>query len=280
MEKLADAIKEVLFPAGNMKCSNPRCSNLFIQNRITVFCGRCEAAYYCSFECRDAHAMEHAVHCNLIAEHGPFVDKMLCRHCGVAENSETPHKRCGRCKWATYCSQECQKADWKKHKSSCKLVAEKNDENHNAALESVEDRLGEFTQQYTDSIRNVARVALMGDSGSLGNTHFVLLTLDDIPKSFAWPRLEIKESSLHPMTNDLKDSVKKVRGGSSMELWVVRLLHVPSGVLFASFLGAGDNVRVDTEILRKAFPTAEHRDNAVKTYIQSINEKVWAKKTK
>jgi hypothetical protein len=39
-----------------------------------------------------------------------------CRSCGVA-----PEKlmACSSCKKVRYCSRECQKADWKRHKEEC-----------------------------------------------------------------------------------------------------------------------------------------------------------------
>lgn len=37
----------------------------------------------------------------------------LCFHCG---KDETTSKRCSRCKVVVYCSAECQKKDWKRHK--------------------------------------------------------------------------------------------------------------------------------------------------------------------
>jgi len=49
----------------------------------------------------------------------------LCFHCGKREErksgvtndkAEVGFKRCSRCKLAVYCSGECQKADWKRHK--------------------------------------------------------------------------------------------------------------------------------------------------------------------
>lgn len=35
-------------------------------------------------------------------------------------------KRCARCRWATYCSQECQKIHWKAHKRECANLVESN----------------------------------------------------------------------------------------------------------------------------------------------------------
>ncbi|KAG9237130.1 MYND domain protein [Amylocarpus encephaloides] len=35
------------------------------------------------------------------------------------DDSTTPLKRCAKCQTTTYCSRECQKADWKNHKKIC-----------------------------------------------------------------------------------------------------------------------------------------------------------------
>ena len=40
-----------------------------------------------------------------------------CSHCGTVGDNL---KHCGRCGIARYCSQECQKAEWKEHKKTCK----------------------------------------------------------------------------------------------------------------------------------------------------------------
>ena len=45
------------------------------------------------------------------------VEDLTCAHCNE-ETSNMPN-RCGRCKSAVYCSVECQRANWPKHKSSC-----------------------------------------------------------------------------------------------------------------------------------------------------------------
>ena len=39
-----------------------------------------------------------------------------CFHCGKQTESM---KRCGACLITTYCSRECQKSDWKRHKKDC-----------------------------------------------------------------------------------------------------------------------------------------------------------------
>ncbi|CAF0769184.1 unnamed protein product [Brachionus calyciflorus] len=45
----------------------------------------------------------------------------LCATC----SKENAKYRCGNCKKSWYCSQECQKADWKSHKPKCNYDAEK-----------------------------------------------------------------------------------------------------------------------------------------------------------
>jgi hypothetical protein len=45
-----------------------------------------------------------------------------CANCGRKPGGEKAFSTCARCKKAKYCSQECQKVDWKTHKKSCKAV--------------------------------------------------------------------------------------------------------------------------------------------------------------
>ena len=44
---------------------------------------------------------------------------LLCFYC----QDEVASKRCSQCRYASYCSAECQRSDWKSHKATCKKPA-------------------------------------------------------------------------------------------------------------------------------------------------------------
>jgi len=52
-----------------------------------------------------------------------LVDKGTVKKCSICETVETAGAKllaCARCQTTWYCSKVCQKADWKKHKPTCK----------------------------------------------------------------------------------------------------------------------------------------------------------------
>ena len=54
--------------------------------------------------------------------------RRLCRDRIVCDNKDCdnkgPTKNCSRCKLVYYCSRDCQKKDWKTHKTDCHLMDE------------------------------------------------------------------------------------------------------------------------------------------------------------
>jgi len=59
-----------------------------------------------------------------------YLKKMLglgpkCNKCGKSPGNETEKLQfCGACKKVEYCSKDCQKKDWKDHKTACKYFAQ------------------------------------------------------------------------------------------------------------------------------------------------------------
>ncbi|KAJ7147171.1 hypothetical protein C8R43DRAFT_543572 [Mycena crocata] len=47
-----------------------------------------------------------------------------CSACYKSENKKIKFRRCGACQKAAYCSVDCQKKDWKNHKTRCHLQAQ------------------------------------------------------------------------------------------------------------------------------------------------------------
>lgn len=53
-----------------------------------------------------------------------------CDGCGSEEGKSGQQlKSCAKCKSASYCSRECQKSDWKKHKKYCTMMSKEHDPN-------------------------------------------------------------------------------------------------------------------------------------------------------
>eukprot|EP00667_Euglena_gracilis_P009437 EG_transcript_9592 len=51
-----------------------------------------------------------------------FVDQCGNPHCGKSESSPQEHKRCSACAWVKYCSKDCQRSDWTKHREICTVL--------------------------------------------------------------------------------------------------------------------------------------------------------------
>ncbi|KAG8903348.1 hypothetical protein FRB99_003410 [Tulasnella sp. 403] len=51
-----------------------------------------------------------------------FPPNGACARCQDDESMDEELMKCGQCKTIRYCSQDCQKADWKRHKKTCQWI--------------------------------------------------------------------------------------------------------------------------------------------------------------
>jgi len=98
----------------------------------------------------------------------------------VREGS-TRMMRCSACQYTTYCSRECQKADWKEHKKNCQAH-----QKADAMMTTLTDINGNFASDY-DQWKTSVQFTLMLLSGSVlydGDlifTHYIALDVDYRP---------------------------------------------------------------------------------------------------
>jgi MYND finger len=113
------------------KCGNPSCRKVHGRKdetlqgivRLSIVCEKCEAVYYCTKACRAEAADHHATSCANHHEtqqkkHESNLKKIPCDVCDKVLPC-TQMKKCSRCRASTYCSVECQRRDWIKHKGVC-----------------------------------------------------------------------------------------------------------------------------------------------------------------
>lgn len=115
-------------------CGSPTCSKVQGKQeetgeytRLTVKCKSCLMEHYCSKTCREDSKEVHKATCLLNQEarlerRGRKAKQVSCDTCNRRQ-SYTRMKKCSRCRNATYCSVECQKQDWNRHKEECKKPA-------------------------------------------------------------------------------------------------------------------------------------------------------------
>lgn len=111
---------------GNLACKkihgkrNPETGEM---TRLSIRCKECHMDYYCSRPCREEARESHLPMCLLHQEERQErrekkAKQVTCDTC-KKRSSYTKMKKCSRCRNATYCSVECQKQDWNRHKVEC-----------------------------------------------------------------------------------------------------------------------------------------------------------------
>ncbi|XP_061169564.1 uncharacterized protein LOC133178927 [Saccostrea echinata] len=92
------------------------------EKRLLKVCQRCKVQKYCSAECQKADWKKHKSNCTKKekptqrSERGADDSLPICANC----KSQSAAFRCTGCRVVYYCSEDCQKSDSKKHKTSCK----------------------------------------------------------------------------------------------------------------------------------------------------------------
>jgi hypothetical protein len=112
-------------------CGNPDCTAVHGKadeitgemTRLVIRCRDCNQEYYCSVSCKEAAAAAHHDECwvqqRLREEkREKRAKKVQCDTC-QRNFPFTKMKKCSRCRKATYCSVDCQRLDWQRHRDVC-----------------------------------------------------------------------------------------------------------------------------------------------------------------
>ena len=115
------------------KCSSESCHRIHGKTtmdngdicRLNIKCQDCHSEFYCSKACRESSRISHASTCR---ERRKQRDERRERSSSKQIQCDTcarrfscmKMKKCSSCRHATYCSVDCQKVDWERHKTFCK----------------------------------------------------------------------------------------------------------------------------------------------------------------
>lgn len=126
-----DAVEPKLKDRLGKSCGNAACRKVHGKRdpgtgeimRLSIQCKECRMEHYCSRDCRELAKEQHRPTCLVYQEErkerkSKKAKLVTCDTC-KKRSPYTRMKKCSRCRNATYCSVECQKADWDRHKTEC-----------------------------------------------------------------------------------------------------------------------------------------------------------------
>ena len=82
-------------------------------------CSGCHNASYCGIECQRKHWKVHKSSCRIGSKAESIATSTVDITCGGCGKVSINLRKCTQCESVKYCSKECQRKDWIKHKTSC-----------------------------------------------------------------------------------------------------------------------------------------------------------------
>ena len=123
------------------KESKRHCTNCGIKVSDMKRCADCGKVKYCSRECQKKHWKIHKADCKKFQNYTPSCSAnnlegqvTIKEQCDFCTKQFSKLKQCGACGKARYCSEDCQKKDWKEHKKACRRVKETANTESNSTL--------------------------------------------------------------------------------------------------------------------------------------------------
>lgn len=97
------------------------CSNCYKGETLIHFqlCSDCKGTRYCCKECQQHDWKRHKPTCLQMQKILKAMVLKHCSNCFKEEASKDNFRLCSACTGVLYCSEECQKHDWKRHKPGC-----------------------------------------------------------------------------------------------------------------------------------------------------------------
>ncbi|GFH55178.1 hypothetical protein CTEN210_11654 [Chaetoceros tenuissimus] len=228
-----------------------KCNTVDLERPLLV-CAKCKGAGYCSKECQVTDWKKHKEDC-----HRKFSDwaKSTCTHC-CKVNLDKELLVCAKCKYAGYCSKECQVSDWKNHKKICDLLRK-------TKYKNIDEIMKNFLREHQELIAEKVKAASVktglesidlavdldfkGVPGEVAPALRSPPEFEVLPTNIFWNREEDKAPANHWFFEDLgggrtyysDDDVKRVRQGVSTKYKMLGLDMSALNVVFI-FLHFGE----------------------------------------